>query len=173
MSKRVRLLLGIVVCAFAVAASISSSAGVGAQATALPAASMDQGRSQGTSTAAPHKVDVGRLPAAASTAHDAGRLPLFMRDPAAYAAAKKSPTGSAGTAITPAATAQPGAGPVQTSNVNTSFPRINSAQDARCCEPPDTQMAAGPTRGLEMVNHIGKIYDKTGAAIATSFALSH
>ena len=41
------------------------------------------------------------------------------------------------------------------------------------CEPPDTQMAAGPDQVFEVINVAGMIYDKSGNTLLAAFNLNH
>jgi hypothetical protein len=176
MRIRASLVVGLFVSAFTVAAGIPTA--VGASAPVRPAASAPTapGNSLRISTAAPHLVDVSRLPAASRSIRPTTRLPLLVRDPAAYAAAKKSPKGRPGIAINRPTTAPSGARQSQVSNFIKSFSGINSATSSALqgfqAQPPDTQMAAGATRILEMVNDTGQVFDKNGNAITNSFLLS-
>ncbi|MGC2494460.1 choice-of-anchor D domain-containing protein [Candidatus Binatus sp.] len=48
--------------------------------------------------------------------------------------------------------------------------------DSQCgadCEPPDTQVAAGPNNIFEVINVVGKIYDKSGNTVLATFNLNH
>lgn len=48
--------------------------------------------------------------------------------------------------------------------------------DSQCgpnCEPPDTQVAAGPNNIFEVINVAGKIYDKSGNTVLAAFNLNH
>jgi len=48
--------------------------------------------------------------------------------------------------------------------------------DSQCgpnCEPPDAQVAAGPNNIFEVINVVGKIYDKSGNTVLATFNLNH
>jgi hypothetical protein len=49
--------------------------------------------------------------------------------------------------------------------------------DSQCpdgdCEPPDTQVAAGPNNIFEVINVVGKIFDKSGNVVLATFNLNH
>ncbi len=128
-----------------------------------------------SSTAAPQRVDVATLPRVARPGNaPASQLPQLMRNPAAYAAAKKNPKGRPGLAIKQPATA--GRTGPQVANFNVKFPGINSSADSSALgipapEPPDTQMAVGLTRVFEMVNSTGEVYTKTGTNLTNPFPL--
>lgn len=53
----------------------------------------------------------------------------------------------------------------------TSFAGLSSADNPSPLVPPDPQLAAGPSHLVEMVNIVGKIYDKNGTALSTTFTL--
>src|SRR4029077_4350293 len=123
------------------------------------------------------RVGGSRLPLATKGGHSPARLPLLVRDPAAYAAAKASPTGRAGRAMIPMPGGRSGGGVKTAAALPANFPGITSATDSAAQgflnEPPDTQMAAGNTRILEMVNATGQVYDKTThATVGSEFVLS-
>lgn len=147
-----------------------------AAAAAAPASSSTSpgGWAQTSKTASPQTVDVATLPRVKSPGEQsASRPPLLVRDPAAYAAAKASPKGKPGLAITKPATARP-AGP-KISTFGASFAGIDSNTESLnqgyTAEPPDTQIAVGATRILEMVNSTGQVYTKAGAAVGPNFTL--
>jgi hypothetical protein len=50
------------------------------------------------------------------------------------------------------------------------FPDSDCGPD---CEPPDTQVAAGPTQIFEVINVAGRLYDKSGTPIGGAFELNH
>jgi hypothetical protein len=126
---------------------------------------------------APTEVVVGRLapagPADLRGPKQNGHRPLRMRDTAAYAAAKRSPKGPKGSAIRQAAS--PRAATQAVAFPSSSFAGISDEQQATATstrwEPPDTQLAAGPTALVEMVNAVGRIYNKSGAPTTPLFAL--
>lgn len=133
--------------------------------------------------AEPSEVVVGDLPAVSSdalrTPGKLSRQALRVKNPTAYAAAKKSPKGPHGIAI-PQKSAAPSAPAVVLSAgpFASSFPGV-SLHDAVSAfgqnanvEPPDTQMAAGPTALLEVINVVGQVFYKSGAPAGAMFLLS-
>lgn len=108
-----------------------------------------------------------------ATATPASRS-LLVGDPSAYTTAKLSPSGRPGTAIIPATTPESPT-VTQTPALNVSFPGISDYAEYVAlgvgAEPPDTQVAAGPSSLLEMVNVTGQIYSKTGVAVTGLFLL--
>src|ERR1700674_1607388 len=172
MRIRASLVVGLFVSAFTMAAGIPTAVAASAPVRTAAPATTNPGRSLTASVAVPHRVDVRTLPAASPSAQHASRLPLLVRDPGADAAAKKSRKGRAGIAITRQAASPSGGRRPQTGNFIATFPGINLAEDAICCEPPAAQMAVGPNRVLEMVNSSGQVYDKAGNPIGSNFQLS-
>ncbi|MCH8051110.1 MAG: hypothetical protein IIC86_03725 [Chloroflexi bacterium] len=53
----------------------------------------------------------------------------------------------------------------------TSFAGLSSGDNPFGLIPPDPQLAAGPGHLIEMINVSGKIYDKTGTAVTSTFSL--
>jgi hypothetical protein len=94
---------------------------------------------------------------------------LLVKDPAAYAAAKKSPHSKPGSAITRTSASGSSRLQPQTAAFIQSFPGISSEAEklviGGTVEPSDTQMAAGPTQILEMVNSTLNVYDKSGNGV--------
>jgi hypothetical protein len=163
------LLFAVAFCTFAVGVSVvTASAASAVRGEVANAATGSSGGTSRSSTATPHKVDVSALPRVGAGKPNARHLPLLVRDPAAYDAAKNNPKGTPGLAITQPALSPSGGtlGPLTPSFVH-NFAGISSAYETGNAqilqEPPDTQVAVGPTWVLEMVNSLGQVYDKTGA----------
>jgi hypothetical protein len=53
--------------------------------------------------------------------------------------------------------------------INASFAGLSSVDNSFALVPPDPQLAAGPTHIIEMVNVVGRIYDKSGNVLSTFF----
>jgi len=179
MRRRATLLVAAAFCTFAAGTSVvtASAAPTGRAAVRTATGTTSSGWNTRPSTAAPHKVDVATLPRAGAAGNpNINRLPLLVADPAAYAAAKKNPKATPGLAITqPASAPSSGVLSPQAATFLVNFAGINLAQDIAAgagAEPPDTQIAVGPTRILEMVNSTGRIFDRTGAAVTSPFLLS-
>ena len=107
------------------------------------------------------------------------RAPL-VKDAAAYAAAKRTLKGPKGTAIPQATAAAPTPtaprAPLVSSNFASSFAGISLNQELSAtgqgAEPSDTQMAAGPTTLMELVNDTGQVFHKNGTVASRLFLLS-
>ena len=171
MPRREALLFAVVFSALAAGTPVvtASAAPTGRAAVVDASGNKSSGwNSSRSSTATPRKVDVSALARVGAGNPNAGHLPLLVLDPAAYAAAKNKPKGTAGLAITqPAASSSEGGSALQTATFAHNFTGITSAFEQSNAqnlqEPPDTQVAVGPTWVLEMVNSLGQVYDKTGA----------
>lgn len=62
-----------------------------------------------------------------------------------------------------------------TPTFSTSFAGL-AFPDSQCgpnCEPPDTQVAAGPNNIFEVINVVGEIFDKSGNVVLATFNLNH
>jgi len=136
---------------------------------------------QKSATVQPQRVDFAMLPRGKQApARSAAQLPLLVRDEAAYAAAKQNPKATPGLAITEgeAAPTARRLAPQVPSLVH-NFQGINSTDVDNLTasnsppEPPDTQIAVGPTRVIEMVNNEVQVYDKSGLAIGTGDTLNN
>lgn len=137
----------------------------------VPASS---GGSWTSSQAEPTEVVVGQLPAASPADLRAPskrqQRPLRVRDAAALAAAKRSTKGPKGTSV-PRNTGGALAASQTASTLPWSFTGLNSNNQSTKWEPPDTQLAAGPTTLMELVNSIGRVYNKSGGAVTGVFSL--
>lgn len=97
---------------------------------------------------------------------------LLVPDRRAYEAAKAGPRGPAGDAL-----AGPTPGPLQARAATITSPVITGislAQEqplAAGADPPDTQVAAGPSSLLEMVNLTGQVFSRAGAPLGALFTL--
>jgi hypothetical protein len=95
--------------------------------------------------------------------------PFLVEDSAAYDAAKRSPKGVPGSTISNQSTAPRTA--TVSSPYAASFVGLADQSNPIFVEPPDTQLAAGPSTLVEMVNDVGQIYTKKGAPIGSPFLL--
>ena len=139
------------------------------QVESLTGGSQRQGR---LGDVAPQHLNVASLPHVKRSNNGHALNPHLVRDLNAYDEAKKHPKGKHGTAITQqtstAATSAPTttAGPKVGFTYGVNFAGINLASDfGGSGEPPDTQIAVGATRIVEMVNSTVQIYDKAGNPI--------
>jgi hypothetical protein len=179
---------GLVGCAVALVPLVPlapSPAAAVAVAAPKPIPGWQAGQSWTTEEATPSEVVVSRLPAVTPAELKApktvGRPARLVKDAAAYAAAKRTPKGPVGTAIPQkkAASPAPGAPKVPTApkapNVSSFFTGISLNQvlvaTGQDVEPSDTQMAAGPTALVELVNFTGQVFHKNGTAASSLFRL--
>lgn len=120
-------------------------------------------------------VNVMRLPAVARGSHPRLPLPFHPRDAARFQQAKRQAgLGSAPSVLTPnTATISPASEAVALGEqMATSFPVVSLSQQEgwypdQGWMPPDTQLAAGPTYLLELVNDSGSVWDKSGNLVRT------
>lgn len=155
-----------------------------ASAAAPPSAT---GQSWTTSQAAPSEVVVSQLPAATPASLKAPktvtRHARLVKDAAAYAVAKRAPKGVQGAAIPQRKAATPTAkapktpsAPKVPANFASSFTAISLNEELSIrgvgAEPPDTQMAAGPTTLMELTNVTGQVFHKNGTTAGGLFTLS-
>ena len=142
----------------------------GAQASAPPTAPPQSHPAASYGTLSPSGVvNVRHL--AAAPARTRGRTaPFLTRNPVAYSRAKAQagarPSAAAKHPQTLSVVAAPGG-----LSVATSFPLLSSAQQIGFfpqsdLEPPDTQVAVGPSHVVEFVNDTGTIWNKTGALLS-------
>jgi len=143
----------------------------------MPVAAAVPGASGGSWTAfqaEPTEVVVGQLPVASPADMRAPgkrhQRPLRVRDAAALAAAKRSPKGPKGTSI-PRSPGGALAASQAASTLPGSFNGISNSQQITRWEPPDTQLAAGPTTLMELVNSIGRVFNKSGGGVTGTFSL--
>jgi hypothetical protein len=110
-------------------------------------------------------VRVRDLPIVNDRNRKAFQHPLHVRHPAAYRAAKSS---SASSQIRAGANfvAMP-----QFGKLSASFAGEASAEDPCNCQPPDSQVAAGPNHVFEAINTDGLIFDKAGNRVKGPFDL--
>ena len=96
--------------------------------------------------------------------------PLRMADPDAYRMRKAAAGSEAALPELPSlATLALTATTFSTNFAGLGFP------DSQCgpqCEPPDTQVAAGPNNIFEVINTVGKVYDKSGNTALATFNLN-
>ena len=99
--------------------------------------------------------------------------PFRVADPAAYRRRK---------AAIDAAAALPELPSIATLALTSTMPTVATGfaglgfPDSMCgadCEPPDTQLAAGPDQVFEVINVAGMIYDKSGNTLLAAFNLNH
>src|SRR6202043_3387843 len=99
--------------------------------------------------------------------------PFRVADPAAYRQSKAALDSGATIPEVPSiATIALTTTPTFSTNfIGLAFP------DSQCpdgdCEPPDTQVAAGPNNIFEVINVVGKIFDKSGNVVLATFNLNH
>lgn len=108
-------------------------------------------------------IDPRLLPAPILTAHRGSR-PLRVADPAAYLQMKSALESGAIVPGLPSLLSTPS---TTTPNVGISFSGLASAVSCGGCEPPDTQVAAGPSHVFEVDNVRGQIFDKSGNPMAS------
>ena len=99
--------------------------------------------------------------------------PFRVADPAAYRRRKAAiDSGAALPALPSLATlALTSTTPTFSTNFAAlAFPDSDCGPD---CEPPDTQVAAGPTQIFEVINVAGRIFDKSGNPLGGAFELNH
>ena len=171
MRRRATILIAAAFCTFAAGTSVvtASAAPTGRAAVGTATGTKGSGWNAKSLTAASHRIDVAtRSRGSVGAKPNVGQLPLLVRDPAAYAAAKKNPKATPGLAITqPASAPSSGALSPQVSTFSVNFAGINSATDSgnnggTLFQPPDTQIGVGPTWILEMVNSQSQVYDRAG-----------
>ncbi len=100
------------------------------------------------------------------------RRPLRVANPAAYRLNKAAiDSGAALPALPSLATlALTSTTPTFSTNFAAlAFPDSDCGPD---CEPPDTQVAAGPNQLIEVINIVGKIYNKDGTQVGGAFNLN-
>lgn len=121
-------------------------------------------------------VTLSQLPRSAASAHPARVLPFLPRDLMAFQRAKQranaGPLPSRGSVPTSTlAGPRTAVSPLQAEQGVTSFPVMSYEQQVSLLgpdqkvEPPDTQLAAGPTYLLETVNDSGSVWTKTGSLV--------
>lgn len=175
---------GLIAFAVALVPLVPSTA---AAAAPQPTPGLHFGQSSTTAEAAPSDVNVSALPAITPAELNAprpfNRPSRLVKDAAAYAAAKSAPKGPKGTAIpqkkaaapAPGAPKVPGA-PKTPVGYSMAFTGLSLEQELNTindgAEPPDTQMAVGPTSVMELVNVAGRVWGKNGAPISNPFAIS-
>ena len=108
-------------------------------------------------------IDPMSLPAPTSTAHR-GLRPLRVADPAAYLQMKSALANGSIVPELPSLASSPS---VTTPEVLLNFSGLAAAESCGGCEPPDTQVAAGPSHVFEVDNVRGQIFDKSGNAMAS------
>src|SRR2546425_7170008 len=115
------------------------------------------------------RIDLHHLPAQAPAAHPHPSNPLVVKSPAAYAAAK-SRTGAAAAVKGPSGVLTPGLAGLQgtVEEKLTVFPGMDLVQGSTALgadqntEPPDTQIAVGPSVVVETVNSNMSVWSKSG-----------
>src|SRR2546425_7550797 len=115
------------------------------------------------------RIDLHHLPAQAPAAHPHPSNPLVVKNPAAYAAAK-SRTGAAAAVKGPSGVLTPGLAGLQgtVEEKLTVFPAMDLVQGSTALgadqntEPPDTQLAVGPSVVVETVNSNLSVWSKSG-----------
>ncbi|HYL60340.1 MAG TPA: choice-of-anchor D domain-containing protein [Candidatus Acidoferrales bacterium] len=112
-------------------------------------------------------IDPMSLPAPGSTTHRGAR-PLRVADPAAYLQMKSALANGSIMPLLPSLASGPSA---TLPEVLLNFSGLAAAESCGGCEPPDTQVAAGPSHVFEVDNVRGQIFDKSGNAM-TSFDLN-
>ena len=161
----------VIVLVFACAASWTSlpaRAGIGAAPQSPPAPRQPQHLlAYRTATVYPRELPP---PTTSAVAH---ARPFRVADPVAYRQRK---------AAIDAAAAIPELPSIATLALTATMPNISTSfaglgfPDSMCgpnCEPPDTQMAAGPDQIFEVINVAGMIYDKSGNTLLAAFNLNH
>src|SRR6266851_528000 len=108
-------------------------------------------------------VDPMRLAPPSSAMRPRSR-PLRMRDPAAY---RRMKAAMASGAILPEAPSMLSLALTTTPTVLRNFAGLVAQESCSGCEPPDTNVAAGPNHVFEVDNVAGKIFDKSGGVLAT------
>jgi hypothetical protein len=93
--------------------------------------------------------------------------PLRMRDPVAYLNSKDAVAGDSILPEVPSMLSLPAITPT----ILTNFIGLAAQESCGGCEPPDTQVAAGPDHVVEVDNVEGRIFDKTGTVLH-SFGLN-
>ena len=163
---------------FFVAALIAILFGFGIVWVSIPARAGSGDSASGSSPAftAPQSLIVERsavvdpmklAPPAAMTMRPRSR-PRRRRDPIAYRNMKAA---TASGAILPEAAPMLSMALTTTPTVLANF--IGLGQSESCnCEPPDTQVAAGPNHVFEVDNIAGKIFDKSGNVVKATFDLN-
>ena len=112
------------------------------------------------------------LPPATPTLEHHSR-PLHVADPAAYRMRKAAL--AAGAALSSFPSFASLAATATTPTVSTNFQgldfsdSVNNSDCGMVCEPPDTQAAAGPENIVEVVNVVGKIFDKSGNTLMATW----
>jgi hypothetical protein len=141
--------------------------------TSIPARAGAGGPTAKTAIAAtaPGEIEVDRvavidpmsLPPPVSRAHR-GAHPLRVADPATYLQMKSAlASGWIAPELSPLVSSQS----ATTADVGTNFIGLAAAESCGGCEPPDTQVAAGPNHVFEVDNVRGQIFDKSGNAMAS------
>jgi hypothetical protein len=113
-------------------------------------------------------VDPMKLPPPALEMRQRSR-PLRMRDPVAY---RKMKAAMASGSILPEVPSMLSLPLATTPTILTNFIGLAMVESCGTCEPPDTQVAAGPNHVVEADNVAVRIFDKTGAVL-TTFGLNH
>jgi cell division septation protein DedD len=91
-------------------------------------------------------------------------IPLRVPDLAEYLLMKSTPSRGAQIPETSSVLATP---LLTTPTIGTAFNGLNAAESCSGCEPPDTQVAAGPNHVVEADNVQIRIFDKSGSTIRT------
>ena len=115
-------------------------------------------------------VYLSQLPAATLSVGRRSR-PLRVANPAAYRQGKAALDAGA---TLPGIPALATLALTTTPTVSTNFAGL-AYPDSQCgtdCEPPDTQVAAGPSNVVEVINIVGQVYTKTGTPVGTAFNLN-
>lgn len=144
-------------------------------AYAAPAAAGDEGS---VTLVGPQRVSVSGLPAPAQRALEgaAERQPPARRGPPVAVTMALADAGQPPAANAPApATGQAAPAGTPPAVLSNKFEGLDNSDNASLTgfvvTPPDPQVAVGPNHVLEMVNIVGRIYDKKGHALQT-FALA-
>ena len=95
--------------------------------------------------------------------------PLRMRDPIGY---RKRKAALASGAIMPGVPSMLSLPLATTPTLLNNFAGMATQESCGRCEPPDTQVAAGPNHVFEVDNVAGKIFDKSGNVLVTTFNIN-
>jgi hypothetical protein len=148
--------------------TIAATAAFGTGVPALATAALGAQNAHGSVVPPAHRASLASAVPRAGTKPQSvtQSLPLRIRDPGAHAAAKAAPRASQATVRN----ASPGTGTGSrlkvTSPTTSTIPMASHDLEQSVLgldiEPPDTQLAAGPTQLLEMVNDMALLTDKSG-----------
>src|SRR5260370_26649144 len=95
--------------------------------------------------------------------------PLRVRDPIAYRQRKAA---MASGAILPEIPSMLSLPLTTTPTILANFIGLAAQESCGTCEPPDTQIAAGPTQVFGVDNTAGEIFDKSGNVLMTTFGIN-